>query len=318
MRAMFQNNNHSSTHNNHEGGQAPVYKQFMTFKPAEFRSSTDPIISEEWVQSMETIFEFMQITEVERVRCATFMLKDDARIWWQGAKVALDLNNITWREFKEVFYGKYFTLSTRNKLEREFLEIKQGDSSIADYVKRFERGKYFAPVITDNASMELNHFLEGLNATIRRDVWLSNPSSMRETIDRALMAEKDNQDIIREAQAKRTSYQGRDSHPRNFYHNNNNQRFSQRPQQSPQSKRVQPAGSVSSAKFSNTPIPVCTICGKTHIGSCIQGSNVCFLCKQRGNIQRDCPKKNEVALGRVFSMTREEANPKTTIITGNL
>ncbi|XP_047309941.1 uncharacterized protein LOC124913402 [Impatiens glandulifera] len=212
MRAMFQNNNHSSTHNNHEGGQAPVYKQFMTFKPAEFRGSTDPIISEEWVQSMEIIFEFMQITEVERVKCATFMLKDDARIWWKGAKVALDLNNITWREFKEVFYGKYFILSTRNKLAREFLEIKQGDSSIADYVKRFERGNYFAPMITDNASMELNHFLEGLNATIRRDVRLSNPSSMRETIDRALMAEKDNQDIIREAQAKRTSYQGRDSH----------------------------------------------------------------------------------------------------------
>ncbi|XP_047340226.1 uncharacterized protein LOC124943795 [Impatiens glandulifera] len=49
----------------------------------------------------------------------------------------------------------------------------------------------------------------------------------------------------------------------------------------------------------------------------MQGSNVCFLCKQRGHIQRDYPKKNEVAPGRVFS-TREEADPKTTIITGNL
>ncbi|XP_047339990.1 uncharacterized protein LOC124943536 [Impatiens glandulifera] len=177
-----------NNHNHQEGGKAPVYKQFMTFKPAEFKGSTNPIVSEEWVQSMETIFEFMQISEVERVMCATFMLRDDARIWWQGAKAALDLNRISWGEFKEVFYGKYFTLSTRNNLAREYLEIKQGDSSIADYVKRFERGKYFAPMVTDNASMELNHFLEGLNATIRRDVRLSNPSSMRETIDRALMA----------------------------------------------------------------------------------------------------------------------------------
>ncbi|XP_047313623.1 uncharacterized protein LOC124917180 [Impatiens glandulifera] len=193
MRAIFQNNNHSSTHNNQEGGQAPAYKQFMTFKPAEFKGSSDPIVSEEWVQAMETIFELMQISEVERVRCTTFMLRDDARIWWQGAKAALDLNNISWEEFKEVFYGKYFTLSTRNKLAQEFLEIKQGDSSIADYVKRFERGKYFAPMVTGNASMELNRFLEGLNATIRMNVRFSNPSSIRETIDRALMVEKDRQ-----------------------------------------------------------------------------------------------------------------------------
>ncbi|XP_047333618.1 uncharacterized protein LOC124937402 [Impatiens glandulifera] len=214
MRAILQAN--GNNHNNQEGGQAPIYKlyieQFMSFKPADFKGSTDPIISKEWMQSMETIFEFMQITEAERVRCATFMLKDDARIWWQGAKVALDLNTITWREFKEVFYGKYFTLSTRNKLTREFLEIKQGDASIADYVKRFERGKYFAKIITGDATMELNHFLEGLNPTIRRDVRLSNPSSMREMVDRALMAEKDSQDILREAQAKRASYQGRDFH----------------------------------------------------------------------------------------------------------
>ncbi|XP_047320545.1 uncharacterized protein LOC124924570 [Impatiens glandulifera] len=236
----------------------------MTFKLAKFKGISDPIVSEEWVQSMETIFEFMQILEVERVRCATFMLRDDARIWWQGVKAALDLSSISWGNLKRFYM--------------------------------------------------LNHFLEGLNATIRRDVRLSNPSSMRETIDRALMAEKDSQDIFKEGQTKRESYQGREFHgpatkrpfnpsfnrnalpqssynqaatsqhsqqPKNFYQNNNNQRFSQRPQQSQQSKRLQPAGS-------------------------------------RGHIQRDCPKKNEVAPGRVFSMSREEADPKTTIITGNL
>ncbi|XP_047331522.1 uncharacterized protein LOC124935109 [Impatiens glandulifera] len=267
MREMFHNNNNNSTHNNHEGGKAPVYKQFMTFKPVEFKD-------------------------------------------YRSGKGQ--------REFKEVFCGKYYTLSTRNKLAREFLEIKKGDSRIADYVKRFERGKYFAPMITRDASMELNHFLEGLNATIRWNVRLSNPSSMRETVDRALMAEKDRQNIIKEAQAKRIATSQHSQQPRNFYHNNNNQRFSQRPQQSQQSKRVQLVGSVFSAKSSNTPIPLCTICGKNHIRSCMQGSNACFLCKQRGNIQRDCPKKNEVAPGRIFSMTREEADPKTTIITGNL
>ncbi|XP_047313757.1 uncharacterized protein LOC124917349 [Impatiens glandulifera] len=187
------------------------YKQFMSFKPRDFKRSTDPMVAVEWIQSIKTIFEFMQCNNSDRLRCATFMFKDDARIWWQGAKSTLDLNAATWAEFKAVFYGKYFTLNTRNKLAREFLEIRQGDSSVADYVKNFERGKYFTPMITGNNDIELNHFLEGLNATILRDVRLSNTATMGETIDRALMAEKDSQDIVREAQTKRSSYQGRDS-----------------------------------------------------------------------------------------------------------
>ncbi|XP_047331610.1 uncharacterized protein LOC124935207 [Impatiens glandulifera] len=172
MRDIFQGNwnNHNSNRNTNDGSQRPVYKQFMGFKPTDFRGRMDPFEAEEWMQSMETIFTFIQCIKSDQVRCASFMFKNDVRIWWQGAKATLDLNAATWEEFKTVFYGKYFTLSTRNKLAREFLEIRQGDASVADYVKKFERGKYFAPMIVGNAALELNHFLEGLNATIRRDV----------------------------------------------------------------------------------------------------------------------------------------------------
>ena len=124
MREMFQANGNNLNHNNHDGGHAPIFKQFMGFKPADYKGSTDPMVAEEWMRSMETIFEFMQISNVERVRCASFMFKDDARIWWQGAKTTLDLNTVSWEQFKEVFYGKYFTLSTRNRLAREFLELR--------------------------------------------------------------------------------------------------------------------------------------------------------------------------------------------------
>ncbi|XP_047342756.1 uncharacterized protein LOC124946233 [Impatiens glandulifera] len=197
--------------NTNDGSQRPIYKEFMGFKLADFRGSTDPLEAEEWLQSMETIFTFMQCSNSDQVKCASFMFKDDARIWWQGAKSTLDLDAATWEEFNAVFYGKYFTLSTRNKLARKFLEIRLGDASIANYVKKFERGKYFAPMITGNADLELNHFLEGLNATIRRDVRISNASSLRETIEKALMAEKDSQDIVKEEHAKRKSYPRRES-----------------------------------------------------------------------------------------------------------
>ena len=91
MREMFQANGHSN-----EGRSQPVYKQFMSFKPAEFKGSTDPMVAEEWMQSMATIFDFMQCIDADRIRCATFMFKDGARIWWQSAKTAMDLEAASW------------------------------------------------------------------------------------------------------------------------------------------------------------------------------------------------------------------------------
>ncbi|KAG6490175.1 hypothetical protein ZIOFF_051460 [Zingiber officinale] len=45
--------------------------------------------------------------------------------------------------FKEVFYGKYFTTDGRTRLAKEFLELQQGDMTVTEYVKKFERGQYF-------------------------------------------------------------------------------------------------------------------------------------------------------------------------------
>ncbi|XP_073153061.1 uncharacterized protein [Henckelia pumila] len=159
---------------------------------------------------METAFEFMQITDADRLRCATYMFRDDARVWWNGAKAGLNLTTLTWNGFKDVFYGKYFTVSTRTWLARDFLEIRQGNMSIAEYVKKFERGRYFVPMISGDPAEELKHFTEGLNAFIRKDVRLSGAKNYKYAVDQAMLSEKDKNDIIRESQAKRYCYQNRD------------------------------------------------------------------------------------------------------------
>ncbi|XP_073121392.1 uncharacterized protein [Henckelia pumila] len=159
---------------------------------------------------METAFEFMQITDVDRLRCATYIFCDDARVWWNGAKAALNLTTLTWNGFKDVFYGKYFTVSTRTRLARDFLEIHEGNMSIAENVKKFERGRYFVSMISGDPAKELKHFTEGLNAFIRKDVRLSGANNYKDAVDWAMLSEKDRNDIIRESHAKRSIYQNRD------------------------------------------------------------------------------------------------------------
>ncbi|XP_073138484.1 uncharacterized protein [Henckelia pumila] len=176
----------------------------MELEPAEFKRGSDLIVAEECVQSLETIFQFMQLNDADWVRCATFMFWDDARVWWKWDKSTVNLTTLNWNGFKDVFYGKYFTVSTRTILSREFSELCQGILTIAEYVRKFERGRYFVPMISNDLAEELKHIMEGLDASI------CGAATYRAVVDEAMLSEKDKNDIIKESQEKRTGYPGRD------------------------------------------------------------------------------------------------------------
>ncbi|KAG6521319.1 hypothetical protein ZIOFF_018434 [Zingiber officinale] len=46
----------------------PVYKQFWELEPTEFKGTIDSIIAEEWIRSLEMIYDFMQLTDADKVR----------------------------------------------------------------------------------------------------------------------------------------------------------------------------------------------------------------------------------------------------------
>ncbi|XP_073121897.1 uncharacterized protein [Henckelia pumila] len=302
--------------NNHPtDNQNPIYKMFLELGPPEFKGETDPLIAEQWFQAMETAFEFMQITDADRLRCATYMFRDDARVWWSGAKAALNLTTLTWNGFKDVFYGKYCTVSTRNRLAREFLEIRQGNMSIAEYVKKFERGRYFVPMISGDPAEELKHFTEGLNAFIRKDVRLSGTKNYKDAVDQAMLSKKDRNDIIKESQAKRSSYQNRDQQG-----NANRKRpYQAPPQHRPyQQQQHRPQGQKQLALPAPKPgiaPTACKKCGKLHSGQCMEETGVCFLCKKPGDYRKDCPQSKEPVRGRVFAMAHHQVDPNTAIVT---
>ncbi|XP_073273275.1 uncharacterized protein [Primulina huaijiensis] len=99
-------------------------------------------------------------------------MRDDASLWWEGAAHAVDLATLTWARFKELFYGKYFPADVRGRLTREFMSLRQRDSSVAEFIRKFDRGCHFVPQIARDADQKLRHFLDGLRPTLRRDVML--------------------------------------------------------------------------------------------------------------------------------------------------
>ncbi|XP_073307092.1 uncharacterized protein [Primulina huaijiensis] len=182
---------------------ADVYEQFRRLNPKEFAGTTDPFLAEGWIQSLEMHYEYLQMRDRDRVRCAIYMLRDDPSLWWEGATHAVHLATLTWYMFKEMFHGKYFPADVRGCLMREFMILRQGDSSVAEFIRKFDRGCHFMPIIARDAAQKWRHLMDGLRPTIRRDVMLMRPTCYDEATSCAFQAEQTLRDIDFEMQRKR-------------------------------------------------------------------------------------------------------------------
>ena len=68
----------------------------MKRNPPVFDETLDPSVAEECINMMENSFEFVQIEDMEKVNCAMYMLKKDARIWWDAEKNTRDVAIMAW------------------------------------------------------------------------------------------------------------------------------------------------------------------------------------------------------------------------------
>ncbi|KAL4025570.1 hypothetical protein IC575_013972 [Cucumis melo] len=74
--------------------------------------------------------------------------------------------------------------------------------------------------------------------------------------------------------------------------------------------------------------PLCTTCGKHHLGRCLFGTRICFKCRQEGHTADRCPMRlignaqNQGAgaplQGKVFATNKTEAERAGTVVTGTL
>ena len=82
-------------------------ERFLKRNPLVFKGTVNPVVAEEWISMIEKIFEFVQIEDEDKVKCAIYMLRKDERIWWDAVKKTQDVTVMTWAEFLIEFNSKY-------------------------------------------------------------------------------------------------------------------------------------------------------------------------------------------------------------------
>ncbi|TYJ96003.1 gag protease polyprotein [Cucumis melo var. makuwa] len=108
--------------------EAKHLRDFRKYNPTTFDGSLeDPTRAQLWLSYLETIFRYMKCPEDQKVQCAVFMLTNRGTAWWETTERMLggDVGQITWQQFKESFYAKFFSASLRDAKRQEFLNLEQ-------------------------------------------------------------------------------------------------------------------------------------------------------------------------------------------------
>ena len=143
-------------------------QRFRAHHPPTFTGGGDLMVADHWFMQIDNVLEAMEITsDTTRIRLAAFQLAGEDRVWWKWARTSRDLEAMTWTEFQELFMGKYIPETARHAKAQDFLELKQGVTTVMDYVARLTELARFADdyVATDLA--KVRRFENGLKLSIR-------------------------------------------------------------------------------------------------------------------------------------------------------
>ncbi|KAL0540334.1 hypothetical protein IC582_024569 [Cucumis melo] len=276
-----------------------------------------------WLSSLETIFRYMKCPEDQKVQCAVFMLTDRGTAWWETTERMLggDVSQITWQQFKESFYAKFFSASLRDAKRQEFLNLEQGDMTVEQYDAEFDMLSRFAPEMIATEAARADKFVRGLRLDIQGLVRAFRPATHADALRLAV-------DLSLQERANSSKTAGRGST------SGQKRKAEQQPVPVPQ-RNFRPGGEFRS--FQQKPFeageaargkPLCTTCGKHHLSRCLFGTRTCFKCRQEGHTADRCPLRltgiaqNQGAgaphQGRVFATNRTEAEKAGTVVTGTL
>ena len=137
-----------------------------------FTPSTEPLDVEHWLHILEQKFQLLNVTDEQKARFAAQQLLGSASAWWDtfNAMQLVD-HHVTWWEFTTAFCLYYIPASLLNKKLSEFLELKQGNMTVMEYVNKFNHLAQYAGTHVDTDGKKMDHFNRGLSYILQEKLY---------------------------------------------------------------------------------------------------------------------------------------------------
>ena len=254
--------------------------EFQKLKPPVFNGSSNPEDIFNFLQQLEDAFTVAECSERDKLLLGPYQLREDAGHWWRGEKDRLGDRQITWAEFKEMLESKFLPQTVRDQLHDEFLHIRQGNRSVAEYDREFTRLSRFASRIVSTERERAAHFLQGLQWSIQDKLVALRHQTYTEVFEAALEVERMNWRRSQSQQGEKRS--AATQHPA--------------PAKRFQGQMKTPSGNL--LTFCNK----CQRFGHTE-QNCLASNGGCYRCGKFGHGVRDC----RAPASEVFPTWRERA-----------
>src|SRR3954470_8641834 len=169
-------------------------QDFILLKPPVFRCSSEPLEADDWLRSIERKLDTAHVSPDDRVIFVVYFLEGSAFQWWENY-VAMhpDGHVVTWQEFCVAFRGYHILDELLERKKEEFCNLTQGEMSIHEYVREFNRlARYAHDEITTDAKKQAR-FRKGLSPILRHDLNLIEFATFEDLVNRSFRAEHGNE-----------------------------------------------------------------------------------------------------------------------------
>src|SRR3954465_2752239 len=227
-------------------------QDFILLKPPIFRCSSEPLEADDWLRSIERKLDTAHVAPHDRVIFAVYFLEGAAAEWWENyVAMQPDGHLVTWQEFCDAFRGYHLLDDLMERKKEEFCNLNQGEMSIHEYVREFNRlSRYAQDGITTDARKQAR-FRKGLSPILRHDLNLLEFATFEDLVNRSFRAEHGNE-IFEESRKHALELAPSSSSrpqkrmiwiPNSLFYQNNPPRPSYVPPRSPAPSQVDPPSS---------------------------------------------------------------------------
>jgi hypothetical protein len=145
---------------------------------------------EDWLKGVEKKLVIAQCTDREKVLFVAHQLYGTAANWWETYYNAhVNVDTITWNEFKARFRTHYVPRGTMKLKKKEFADLKQCGMTVNEYLNSFIQLSRYAPDDINMDEKKQDMFLNGLNDDIQLQLLNTDYTNFQHMLDKAIVIE---------------------------------------------------------------------------------------------------------------------------------
>src|SRR3954462_8807938 len=169
-------------------------QDFILLKPPVFRCSSDPLEDDDWLRSIERKLYTAHVAPYDRVIFAVYFLEGAAFQWWENyVAMQPDGHLLTWQEFCVAFRGYHILDELMERKKEEFCNLSQGEMSIHEYVREFNRLARYAQDEIPTDARKQARFRKGFSPILRHELNLLEFATLEDLVNRSFRAEHGNE-----------------------------------------------------------------------------------------------------------------------------